>query len=86
MVCRYDHFESSVKSTGVVPKASLCFDLPYWRNTTDFLGKPASVMANFTHSLSVAGNCVFIGMLGSPGTEGVSYTTGGALVKTYYIV
>jgi hypothetical protein len=36
-----------------------------------------------THSLSVAGECVFVGMLAEPGVEGVSYTTGGSLVHVY---
>ena len=39
-----------------------------------------------THSLSVAGKSVFIGMLAEPGVEGVSYTSGGSLIHVYSAV
>lgn len=42
-----------------------------------------SSWAKMTHSLSVAGKCVFVGMLAEPGVEGVSYTSGGSLIHVY---
>ena len=86
VLCRYDKFTSH-SAAGVVKTADLCFDLPYWNNKTGrpgTYGKPgASPWANMTHSLSVAGNCVFVGMLAEPGVEGVNYTTGGAMVWVF---
>ena len=53
-VCRFDHFKAS--GPKAVPKPSMCYDLPYWHNTSG----AAPVAANLTHSLDVTGHCVFV--------------------------
>eukprot|EP01044_Picomonas_judraskeda_P005638 COSAG03_NODE_539_length_7083_cov_4.852377_1_plen_403_part_00 len=84
VACRYDHFMQDVTAKKQLAPA-LCFDLPYWVNSTEYSPHGSNVWANMTHALSTAGNCVFIGMLAEPGVTvpPVNYTTGGSLIYVY---
>jgi len=57
-VCRFDGFQQA--GPHKPPSPALCFDLPVWSNATGH----ADPMANITHDFAVAGDCVFVAIMG----------------------
>ena len=57
-VCRFDGFQASGPHRP--PPPALCFDLPVWSNASGH----ADPMANITHDFAVAGDCVFVAIMG----------------------
>ena len=79
-ICQYTPWKSFTDTMNKMPNmtAKICIDLPNWQNVTDPVTKqPLSTWANCTHSMAVAGNCVFAGMLADP------MSPGGGLINVY---